>query len=110
MTVKELAQTLNLTTLGTADGENCPVTSVYSCDLLSLVMGKAPAGSAWLTVMGNVNAVAVATLADISCIVLCHGVPMDAEGLAKANEQEVPVFQSPHPVFETAKAIDMHIG
>ena len=35
------------------------VTGVYCCDMLSHVMGRAPADSAWVTVMGGVNAIAV---------------------------------------------------
>ncbi len=107
MNGKQIAEALGLKQLGTADGGDRSIAGVYSCDLLSLVMGKAPADCAWLTVMGNLNAVAVATLADIGCIILCHGVPMDEEGLKKANEQEVAVFQSDAPIFETAKAIDL---
>lgn len=110
MTAFELAKQLNLTQLGAADGSATPITGLYACDLLSLVMGKAPADCAWLTVMGNLNAVAVATLADIGCIILCHGMPMDTEGLTKANEQEVPVFMSMEPVIETARKIDRLIG
>lgn len=110
MTAKELATKLKLTVLGTCDGADREIGGVYCCDLLSLVMGKAPADCAWLTVMGNVNAVAVATLADIGCIILCHGIPMDEEGLSKANVQEVAVFQSALPVFETAKQIGALIG
>lgn len=105
MTTNEIAEKLNLKKLNDVDGQR-EITGVYSCDLLSLVMGKAPADCAWLTVMGNLNAVAVATLADIGCIILCHGVPMDEEGLKKAQEEEVAVYQSPLPVFDTAKQID----
>lgn len=110
MNVKKLADKLDLKQLGAADGSDRDADSVYTCDLLSLVMGKAPMDCAWLTVMGNINAVAVATLADISCIILCHGVPMDEEGLKKANEQQVAVYQSNAPVYETAKKIDELIG
>ena len=39
----------------------------FCCDLLSVAMGKAPAGCAWVTVMGNMNTLAVATLADAAC-------------------------------------------
>ena len=37
---------------------------------LSWVMARAQSGNVWITVMGNVNAIAVATLTDVSCIVL----------------------------------------
>ena len=34
---------------------------VFCCDLLSVAMARAPEGCAWVTVIGNANAVAVAT-------------------------------------------------
>ena len=48
-------------------------------------MGKAPAGCAWITVMGNVNSIAVATLADISCIILADSVELDKPVYQKLN-------------------------
>ena len=64
MTVEQLAQELGLTVLCGGEPLSRQVESVYSCDLLSFVMGRAPADSAWVTVMGNMNAMAVALLAD----------------------------------------------
>ena len=40
------------------------VSKVFCCDLLSIAMGKAPADGVWVTVMGNKNTLAVATLTD----------------------------------------------
>jgi len=75
---------------------------VYCCDLLSFVMGRAPADGVWFTVMGNLNAVAVASLSDVACVVLCEGIPMDAPGLAKAKEQGINICKVSMPVFEAA--------
>ena len=69
MKVHELAEKLELTTLVEDDFDR-DVTDCYVGDLLSWVMGRAPEDSAWLTVMGNINSIAVATLADVSCIIL----------------------------------------
>jgi hypothetical protein len=41
-------------------------------------MGRANEGDAWVTIMSNPNIVAVATLADVACIVLAEGVAPDA--------------------------------
>ena len=49
------------------------ITKVFCCDLLSIAMGKAPGDSAWVTVMGNRNTLAVASLADVSCVILAEG-------------------------------------
>ena len=85
--------------------EERTVTSVYCCDLLSIVMGKAPANCAWITVMGNVNAIAVALLADISCIVLAEGASLQEDAQIKAQEHNIAVLKTTLPVFEAATKI-----
>lgn len=86
----------------TAGNEGHAVTGVFCCDLLSIAMGKAPAGCAWVTVMGNRNTLAVAVLADVSCIILAEGACMQEEDLAQAEKEGIPVLASDLPVFETA--------
>ena len=67
MTVRDLAQRLGAEIL--VEGElDRPVTAGYAGDLLSWVMARLPEGAAWLTVMGNLNAVAVCSLKDGACI------------------------------------------
>ena len=68
-------------------------------------MGRAPEDSAWITVMGNMNTAAVASLADVSCIVLCDGVKPDEDMSKKAGEQDIAVLLSDLPAFETGKLI-----
>ena len=81
------------------------VTGIYCCDLLSFAMGRAPEGSAWITVMGNMNSAAVASLADVACIILCDGVRPDADMKNKADQQDIAVLCSTQPAFETGKLI-----
>ena len=81
------------------------ITGVYCCDLLSFAMGRAPEGCAWITVMGNMNSVAVASLADVACIVLCDGVKPDAGMMKKADQEDIAVLCSSLPAFETGKMI-----
>lgn len=78
------------------------ISGIYSCDLLSIVMGRAPAGCAWVTVMGNMNSVAVASLAEIGAIILADGVKPDENALNKAEENGINLFLSAEPVFDTA--------
>lgn len=104
MTVKEL-NALNKYTVINAGDEEKDISKVYCCDLLSFVMGKAPAGCAWITVMGNVNTIAVATLADISCIILADSVQLDDTAKEKAIQNNIAVLRSDMPIFETALAV-----
>ena len=99
-TAKELAEK-NGFTLACGDGLR-QVEGVYCCDLLSIDMGRAPADSAWVTVMGNLNSIAVAVLADVACIVLAENMPLDADAQARAEAENVTVLRTSLPVFEAA--------
>lgn len=104
MTVNELALACGFEAVYLPDGER-EVGGAYAGDLLSWVMGRAKADDVWLTVMGNINAIAVATLADVSAIVLVEDAALDAEALARANQQEVAVYTTSLPAYETALQI-----
>ena len=103
MLVKELSEKLGWV-LACGDGEREITGGIYCCDLLSIVMGRAPAGSLWITVMGNVNAMAVSTLADTACVVIAERMPLDEEALKGAKKGNVTVLRTELPVYEAAKA------
>lgn len=81
------------------------VTVPYCCDLLSIAMGRMPQGAAWVTVMANINALAVASLADAACIILAEGSSFDKSTIEKAKEQGITVLRTELPVFDTALLI-----
>ncbi len=83
---------------------------VYCADLLSWAMARAPAGGAWCTVMGNVNAVAVAELADVAAIVLCEGAALADDAAQKADEHGICVARTPLPAFDAGLAIARAAG
>lgn len=102
MNVKQIANKLGFTHVAGEKSILKDVTGVFCCDLLSFVIGRAPSCCIWLTVIGNSNSIAVASLADISCILLCEGVDMDEDGLAKAKEHDIAVYKCNEPIYETA--------
>ena len=104
MTVEMLAGLPDFKTAA-GGGKGREITGIYCCDLLSIVMGRAPADSAWVTVMANVNALGVASLADVACIVLAEGMTLEPEVLAKAEEQEIAVLYTALPIYEAAQCI-----
>ena len=74
-------------------------------DLLSWVMGRAPADSAWLTVMGNINSIAVATLADCACIILVENAALDDNAREKADMHGVNILTTPMNSYKLAVEI-----
>ena len=83
------------------DGDR-EIDGVYIGDLLSWVMGRAQMDNAWITIMTNVNVIAVATLADTSCVILAEGVVMPDELVETAQAKDINVLSSAEPIYETA--------
>lgn len=109
MTAADMAKQLNLEVLVDAGAER-EVTGGYCGDLLSWVMGRASEGDAWITVMGNLNAVAVAVLADAACIILSESSVLDADAKARAEQQEVPVYRSGENTFSLCCKLGKLLG
>ena len=101
MTVKSLAQNAGLKPLLMPDGDR-EVNGVYCGDLLSWVMGRAQSDNVWITIMSNVNVVAVASLSDVSCVVLAEGVTLDKDAEDAARQKEINVLLSDKSTYEIA--------
>ncbi len=104
MKIKEFVETLDLKVLTPYDAER-EITGCYSGDLLSWVMSRAKEGDVWLTVMGNINAVAVAVLSDCACILLTENAALDEQAKVKAEMQGVCFLQSSKNAYELAVEI-----
>jgi len=83
------------------DGDR-EIDGVYIGDLLSWVMGRAQMDNAWITIMTNVNVLAVASLADTSCVILAEGVVMPDDLIETAKAKDVNILGSEEPIYETA--------
>lgn len=77
----------------------------YVGDLLSWVMGRAEAGNVWITIMSNVNVVAVASLADVSCVVLAEGVTLDEQALEAARAKGINVLLTDLSTYDASVKI-----
>lgn len=108
MDVKELVEKLDLKVLC---GENLEkkISGCYCGDLLSWVMSRAQEGDVWLTVMGNINSVGVAVLADVACIVLTENAALDADALNRAKQNDVIILQTEKNSYQMAAAISQLI-
>lgn len=72
----------------------------YTCDLLSWVMAHGQEGMAWVTVQTHMNVIAVAALSDMACVILPENIQIEAESLAKAEEEGICVLESPLSGYE----------
>ena len=93
MTVQELKEKLGLRELCLPEPDREVVTG-YAGDLLSWVMGRAPADAAWVTIMSNVNIVAVAMLRDVAAVIVAEGAEVGEDVIARAAEQGITLLAS----------------
>jgi len=105
MTVNELLNSGNFKSAVLPDGERL-IEGVYIGDLLSWVMGRASSGDAWITIMSNVNILAVASLADCACIILAEGVSLEDEILKTAEEKGINVLYFENSIYDAAVTLN----
>ncbi len=100
MTIYNLIENENFTCI--SKGEDKEINGCFCGDFLSFVMGYAKDIEVWFTIMGNINSVAVASLNDIPCIVLCSDIKLSEDAIKKASEENITVLYTHLPVFEAA--------
>ena len=110
MTPAAFASKYGLKVVSPGAGDCRDIGGVYCSDLLSLVMGRAQADDALVTVMANLNTIAVGVLADVSCVILCEGIHFDEACVKRAMEQEVCVLESAEPSFQVAIKLARELG
>ncbi len=104
MTVNELLKNQGFKAAVLPEGDR-EITGVYIGDLLSWVMGKAQSGDAWITIMSNVNILAVAALADCACIILSEGVALTEDLLTTAVNKGINILYFEGSSYEAAVAL-----
>ena len=78
---------------------------VYAGDFLSRAMSRVSEGDLWITIMNNVNVIAVASLTDAAAVILAEDVTMDASVINAANAKGVCVYSSDKTVYELCRDI-----
>lgn len=108
MTVSALCEQCGFTAIALPEGDR-EINGCYIGDLLSWVMGRACEGNAWITIMSNINIVAVASLVDTSCIILSEGVTLHEDVVKTAETKGVNIISSSLASYETAVKISQLI-
>lgn len=102
MTIQDLEQISDFHPATPAADPDTEITGSFCCDLLSVAMRGSLEGRAWCTVMNNINTLAVASLTDAACIIMCCGIPLNPNVKEKALQQHICVYETDLPVFEAA--------
>jgi predicted transcriptional regulator len=81
------------------------VTGGYVGDLLSDVMANSTSGQVWVTRQVHQNIVAVATLKELSGIIIVQGAMPDKDTVAKAENEGLPILSTSLAAFEVVGRI-----
>lgn len=72
----------------------------YVSDLLSCVMAGAKTNNLWVTLQAHMNIIAVASMLDVTAIIITENAQPDEATIAKANEQGIILLSTPKASYE----------
>lgn len=101
MNIEDFALSTGFKWIVKADPERV-ITGGYIGDLLSWVMSGAKSGDAWITIMSNINILAVASLTDVACIILADDVVLEEDVLTMAQQRGINILSSSENSYITA--------
>jgi predicted transcriptional regulator len=102
MKVEEIVKALDLRVFSGEKGLSNEINNGYVSDLLSDVMGSAEAGSTWITLQTHKNVMAIASLKELSAIILVKGFKPEDDTATQSNEENIPVLGTDKQAFEIA--------
>jgi len=102
MKVSDVVKKLNLKVFCGESGLNRDVTGAYVSDLLSDVMGNASEGELWITLQTHQNVMAIASLKELSAVILVKGFEPDDNTVEHSTEEGIPILGTHMSTFELA--------
>jgi hypothetical protein len=98
MTIREAAAALDAE-ICQDEFEDAELRGAYTSDLLSDVMANARDGGALITIQAHKNTVAVATLVNITVIIVCNSRPLPEDMLEAARDEGIAVIRTKENQF-----------
>ena len=99
MKVKKIVNELDLEIIVEGDLTR-EVEGGYCCDLLSNVMARAEKNDIWLTLQGHQNIIAVASLADVSAILIVEDFDVEPATIEKAESEGINILRSSATAYQ----------
>ena len=102
MKLQDIVKELDLDVKSGQSRLDVDVSRGYVSDLMSDVIANTKTGDLWITLQVHINIVAVATMKELSGIILINNRQPEAETLEKAKGENIPILISSLPAFELA--------
>ena len=101
MKITDIIKSLNLEIIQKEFNDN-DISTAYTSDLLSDVMGNAPDECILITIQSHKNTLAVASLKDSPGIIICNNRPVPEDFLEAAKEENIGLFVSKENQFQVS--------
>ncbi|MDX9810841.1 MAG: DRTGG domain-containing protein [Bacteroidales bacterium] len=102
MKISDLVSELELEVISGREGLDNEISGGYVSDLLSDVMGNAREGNVWITLQTHQNIIAVASLKEVSAIILVRGLKPGSDSIKKSDEENIPLLSTKLDTFTVA--------
>jgi predicted transcriptional regulator len=99
MKITDIITALDLKVVSGQDGLSNEVKGGYVSDLLSDVMGNAKEGEVWITLQTHQNIIAIASLKDLSAIIIVKGSLPEKDTILKSNYENIPILSTDMDTF-----------
>jgi hypothetical protein len=100
MKLQEIIDSLSLKVETPPANLNREVKGAYVSDMMSDVMGNAKEGFLWITIQIHLNIIAVASLKNLSGIILVNSRVPAEDTLKKAIAENIPIMTTPLSAFD----------
>ena len=100
MTVKDVVEKMGFELFSGEEGLSTDVIGGYTSDLLSDVMGHAKEGQLWITLQTHRNIMGIASLKELSAIILVKGFIPDSDTVAMSEKEGIPILGTKMEAFE----------
>jgi predicted transcriptional regulator len=109
MTIREASEKLNAEILQN-EFEDAALNGAYTSDLLSDVMAHAKDGGALITIQAHKNTVAVATLVNLSAVIVCNNRPVPDDMIEAARDEGVAILRTKENQYTVSGKLYALIG
>lgn len=92
MKIKEIIEKFGLKIFNEVFEPDREVSGGYTGDLLSDVIANSKKDNIWITMQTHINIIAVASLKELTAIIIVMGREVDKDAVEKANEEKITVL------------------
>lgn len=94
MILKELTEKCNLEVLNELFEPDRNISGGYTSDLLSDVIANSGKNNVWITMQTHLNIIAVASLKELSAIIIVMNREVDKDAMEKAKQERITILRT----------------